>query len=279
MKRKNRHNLIRILLLFSIFLLHTPQDGGAETISVSSESEAREALQNKMPGVGIFAEDFNSLSGSFPGNGDKFSGSDFWFEGEDSGATASFSQGRLEVDAYSPGAVGTVWLDQVFSKDLRVEFDVHVIDSINDSNNMNFFFLFTDKTGEPLYKTRLSRLDGQYSKYHGGSDQSADLTGYIFTHVANGNPQNPRYRLRDVPKFDPFIVEKFGVLSAQKGKTYKVVIEKIADRIIYAVDGTVILNVIDNTKNPVHSNGLIAFRTWQTHLYWDNLKITQLGEE
>ena len=226
----------------------------------------------------IYSEDFNKLSGSFPANGDKVSGTGWWFEGSGSGASASFTNKRLELDANGTNQVGTIWIDHDFPGDLRIEFDVHVLGSVNNSNNMNFFFLFTDKTGNSLYSTRSDRLDGAYGKYHGGADPNGNLTGYIITHLADRNANAPRYRLRDVPPFDPFIAEAREILSADKGQTYHVEVEKLGSIITYRVNNTIIFSHDDNTKNPVHTNGLIGFRTWQTHLWWDNLKVYCLGE-
>ncbi|MEX0329841.1 MAG: DUF1961 family protein, partial [Puniceicoccaceae bacterium] len=142
-----------------------------------------------------------------------------------------------------------------------------------------FFFLFRDRTGRTLYESRMDRLDGNYPRYHGREDADAELTGYIFTHLANGEPDNPRYRLRDVPPFDPVIAESRGKGGARQGVRYKVTILKQGERIRYLVNGETILDHMDTGKNPLHASGLIGFRTFQSHISWDNLLVTALDPD
>ena len=64
----------------------------------------------------------------------------FFVEGSDK---AAIKQGRLWMDA-SPevkgeSGVGTIWLNKEFSGDLKVEFDVCILQSKGKKNNINFF--------------------------------------------------------------------------------------------------------------------------------------------
>ena len=227
----------------------------------------------------LYEQDFDDLAGSLD-DGDKHHG--FWFEGAGGGATAQFAKGRLELDANTKGRVGTIWLDQIFEGNLKVAFDVQVTASKGGKNNLNFFLLFCDKRGMSIYDTRRSRADGQYPRYHGGSNADHPLTGFIITHLANGSPKNPRFRLRHTPPFDPVLHEVNGVSEVEIGKTYHVEIEKTEHQIAYTVNGTLIFKAsVDSsvdTKNLAGNRGLIGFRTWSTSLWWDDLKVTRLPD-
>ncbi len=228
----------------------------------------------------LYEQDFDDLAGSL-NDGDKHHG--FWFEGAAGGATAQFANGRLELKANRrDGKVGTLWLDRVFEGNLKIEFDAQVTASTGEKNNINFFLLFSDKRGTPIYDTRLERSDGGYKHYHGGKDSDHPLTGTIFTHLANGSPSNPRFRLRSVPPFDPVLHEVNGVSDVEIGKTYHIEIEKTGQQIAYTVNGTLIfkapLGSPAGKKKVAGNRGLIGFRTWSTDLWWDSLRVTRLSD-
>ncbi len=226
----------------------------------------------------LYEQDFNDLTGSL-NDGNKHHG--FWFEGTGRGATAQFANGRLELEA-NEGKVGTLWLDQVFEGNIQIEFDAQVTASVGEKSNINFFLLFSDKRATPLYDTRQSRADGGYKRYHGGANSDHPLTGYIITHLANGDPKNPRYRLRSTPPFDPILHEVNGVSDVVIGKTYHIEIKKTEQRIAYSVDGKLVFeSLLNNPKGKTaldRNRGLIGFRTWSTSLWWDSLKVTRLSD-
>ena len=211
----------------------------------------------------MFQEDFDSYSdGSALPAG-------WWHEGS---KAVRIENGHLRADANldSNGEdydASTIWLNKTFSGDLRVEFDAHVLASDGDKNNINFFFLFSDPSGAPLIESKEKRTDGKYGKYH-------ELNGYVFTFLANGEPEKARFRFRDDPGFH-LLQENFAY-ECKQNKTYHVVVTKKGNRITYAVDGTVYLDKIDDEINPEHTSGIIGFRTWHTDLWWDSIKITQL---
>ena len=193
----------------------------------------------------------------------------WWQEGS---KAVRVEKGRLRADANldqngEDHGTSTIWLDKTFRGDISVEFDAHVLASNDDKNNINFFFLFSDPSGRSLLQTKNKRADGQYGKYH-------ELNGYVFTFLANGNPGNARFRMRDDPGFH-LLQENF-VYECKQNKTYHITITKKGNRITYAVDGTIYLDKIDDTANPEHKSGIIGFRTWHTDLLWDNLKVTEL---
>jgi len=195
----------------------------------------------------------------------------WWYEGS---KMVRIEERHLRADA-NPDHSGedyeacTVWLNRTFSGNIRVEFDAHVIASEGDKNNVNFFFLFSDPSGKSLYETKETRADGKYGKYH-------ELNGYVFTFLANGNPQKARFRMRDDPGFH--LLEENYAYECKRAKTYHVNITKNGDRITYEVDGTVYLDQVDNKANPEHKAGIIGFRTWRTDLWWDNLRVTKLKD-
>jgi hypothetical protein len=211
----------------------------------------------------LFREDFDSWADNskLPAG--------WWHEGS---KAVRIEKGRLRADANLDNngedyGASTVWLDKTFGGNIRVEFEAHVLTSDGDKNNINFFFLFSDPSGRPLLQTQNERADGQYGKYH-------KLNGYVFTFLANGNPNEARFRMRDDPGFN-LLQENFAY-ECRQNKTYDITITKMGNRITYAVDGTVYLEFVDEAANPEHKSGIIGFRTWHTDLWWDNLKVTEL---
>lgn len=193
----------------------------------------------------------------------------WWHEGSQA---VSIDRGRLRADANLDGSgedfgTSTVWLNRRFQGDIQVAFNAHVLASEENNNNINFFFLFSDPTGKPLFESRNQRADAKYGKYH-------TLNGYVFTFLATDTSDQARFRMRDDPGFN-LLLEK-NAYACQQGTTYHIVITKRGQRITYAVDGRVTLDVVDDTANPEHKAGIIGFRTWRTDLWWDNLTVTQL---
>jgi hypothetical protein len=193
----------------------------------------------------------------------------WWVEGNPS---VSIQKGHLLINA-NPEAgskeysVSTVWLNKMFEGNLQIEFDAHIIKSRGEKNNINLFILYSDTTNMPLYESRESRSDGRYPHYH-------KLNGYIFTYLANGQPDTARFRLRDNPGF--FLLQENYAYECRAGKTYHMTVIKIGNKLSYSVDGNTYLEFLDNQLNPLHHKGLIGFRTFQTELWWDNLRVTRV---
>lgn len=211
----------------------------------------------------LFQEDFDSYAD------DSALPAGWWSEGS---KAVRIEEGRLRADANLDGSgedygTSTVWLDKIFSGDIRVEFDAHILASDGDKNNINFFLLFSDPSGKPLRQTKADRADGQYGKYH-------KLNGYVITFLANGEPDRARFRFRDDPGFN--LLQEEYVYECWQNKTYHIAVTKKGNRITYAVDGTVYIDRVDDAANPEHKSGIIGFRTWHTDLWWDNVKVTQL---
>lgn len=212
----------------------------------------------------IFTENFNSYKeGELP--------SGWWVEG---GQAVFVQNGHLLVKAdpekkHGSGYVATVWYHRQFSGDIRIQFDAHVVSSTIDANNINFFLFYSNPSeSATMYSTRNLRLDGSYNHYK-------NLNGYIFTYLnASGdNTGKARFRMRRCPGFE-LIDENFAYQNS-KGKTYHITVTKIGDELAFAVDGKVYLKKRDKKYN--WEKGLIGFRTYQTILWFDNLKVVSLN--
>ena len=200
----------------------------------------------------------------------------WWVEG---GQRVWIEGGRLHVRANpKPGQgaasrVCTVWYDREFGGDLRVEFDAHVVASEREVNNINFFFLYSDPTGEPLHASRETRASADYGYYHG-------LDGYIVTFLQDvsnveqrwpdGTPR-ARLRLRRCPGFR--LIDETFDYHCRSGVTYRVAMTRRGTRLSYAVDGVVYAEAED--PEPLE-RGLIGLRTFYTELWWDNIEVTAL---
>lgn len=191
----------------------------------------------------------------------------FWSEGN----KAEIRDGRLYVDADSTGyRASTIWFDKIFTGDISVKFDVHVLSSSDHANNINFFFLYSDPSGESLRLSAGERQSGQYSLYH-------QLKGYLFTNVTTSHDENEmevRYRFRDNPGFE-IIDERFTKGEKRGGVTHQIKIVKKGSHFQYWIDGTLIFDLFDEKYNPVHDHGFLGLRTWHTSLWIDNLVVRE----
>jgi len=209
----------------------------------------------------LLAEDFDGLPDGSPPP------SDWWVEG---GESVRVESGRLRVkanpsDAKAPGCVCTVWNRTVLSGSLRVDFDACVVESTIDANNINLFLYYADPSGKPLHDTRASRASGEYGLYH-------RLNGYIFTFLNDTErPDRARFRIRRCPGFR-LLAETFGY-HCRRGVVYHVAVAAREGIITYAVDGEVRLAARDPSP---WSSGLLGLRTYQTDLWWDNIRVTSL---
>ena len=169
--------------------------------------------------------------------------------------------------------VCTVWNKTEFSGDIRVEFDANVVASIPEVNNINFFFLYSDPAGRPLFETRGTRPNADYTLYHG-------LNGYIVTFLQDPSKQaerrpdgtpKARFRMRRCPGFR--LIDESYEYHCRKGVTYHVTMTRQGTRLTYAVDGTIYAAAED--PEPLEK-GIIGLRTFRTELWWDNIRVTAL---
>ena len=207
----------------------------------------------------------------------------WWVEG---GERVWIEDGRLHMRANAEegiasdrGNVGdyvcTVWNATEFGGDLRIEFDAHVVASVPGVNNINFFCLYSDPGGRPLYDTRETRADADYNRYH-------DLNGYIVTFLQDASERGEawpdgtlkaRFRMRRCPGFR--LIDEAFDYHCRQGVTYHVALTRQGARLTYAVDGVVYVSAED--PEPLAS-GIIGLRTFRTELWWDNIRVTALSQ-
>jgi len=218
----------------------------------------------KEPDV-LLSDDFSDCAeGGPPGDG-------WWVEG---GQQVSVEDAHLRVRAnpegkHQPGFVCTVWHKTPIGGNVRVTCDTQVLASTIGANNINFFLFYSDPSGEPLYDTRNAREDAAYAHYH-------NLNGYIFTFLndyheeAGRDPDGEtyaRFRMRRCPGFE--LMTETYASDCREGKTYHVCITRQDGLLSFAVDDTTYLEAEDPSP---WAEGLLGLRTFQTDLWWDNVR-------
>lgn len=205
----------------------------------------------------------------------------WWVEG---GVKVWVMDGRLHVDAepggerseQRPGYSCTVWCEEQFEGDLKIEYDAHVLYSQHEVNNINFFSYYSDPDGTPMIEKAEERdeNDGAYGQYH-------ELNGHIVTFLqANRDEdlQKPpqerpaRVRIRRCPGFE--LLDQTYSYECHANKTYHCQIVKRGPTLEFSVDGNHLLTAEDD-RDPL-TEGLIGLRTFRTYLWWDNIKVTKL---
>ena len=195
----------------------------------------------------------------------------WWVEG---GERVSVEDGRLLVQADNPdvpgGSVCTVWCRTPHPADFELEFDVGVVRSSLDANNVNLFLGYSDPSGTPLHETRGTRATAAYKLYH-------ELNGHILTFLndfrgeggkhADGSTK-ARIRIRRCPGFELLAETYAGRCRA--GETYHVKVTKRGGTIVFYVDGREMLRAKDPTPPGA---GLLGLRTYRTVLWWDNIRL------
>lgn len=197
--------------------------------------------------------------------------SGWWLEG--AGVRTRIDDGHFLMDSTTGTGPGTLWLDRELPDHVDVSFDVHVLDAIDEANNMNLFLGFRDSRGNPLRESWQERSDGAYEKYHSGQ-----LSGTIITYLANGRPAPARLRIRSVPPFNPVLYEVSGY-HARKGQTYHFEVIRDRRQLKVVVDGKSLAVVELPDQKGVQPGGYLGFRTWRTKLWWDNLVIRALEDK
>ncbi len=230
------------------------------TILCASSLDADETTPRSKPTELLMHEDFSA-------------GLDrWWVEG---GQKVWVEEGRLHVradpaDGNDAGHVATVWCREPIAGDVRVQFDARVISSRGDSNNINFFLLYSDPQGRPLEETADERADADYGHYH-------DLNGYIFTFLnsrhEDAGPDGPpaRIRIRRCPSFT--LLAEHYAYHCRAGHTYRFEIVRQKSTLSIHVDGQKLLEA--NDPHP-HTAGLIGLRTFRTELWWDNIRVERI---
>lgn len=234
-------------------------------IACSSGEEKKEKKKklSRSRGNVVFFEDFEQ-------RGHESLPAGWWVEGCEK---VWVENGKLRMKAnpsgeIKSGHVCTVWNKQIFSGDLKIEFDARVLNSTIDANNINFFFLYSDPKGTALFETREFRANAAYKLYH-------HLNGYIFTFLNDFRNErkgdHARIRIRRCPGFE-LMTETYDYHCREK-VTYHVTIQKVGEHLSFGVDDRIFLRAKDEHA---WTKGLIGLRTFQTHLWWDNIRVTQL---
>lgn len=162
-------------------------------------------------------------------------------------------EGRLQMDAGR--FESTAWFTEEMEGDIAVTWEAHVL-SPGGARNINLFFFATAPGGGDVLTLPLT---GQYSEYH-------RLPNYIWTLTSTHT------RLRRNPGFE--LLSEDTQTVTESNRTYRLALTVEQGRIRCYVDGRLIHDATD--ANP-HRKGKLAFRTFQTRLWWDNLRIYRLG--
>jgi Domain of unknown function (DUF6250) len=161
--------------------------------------------------------------------------------------------GRLQMDA--TGVESTAWFSKQMQGNLLITYQAHILAPI-DANNMNLIFLASAPDGGDVLKLYFS---GRYSEYQ-------RIPDYIWTIT------NTHTRLRSDPGF--VVVSEDRKTPPEPYKTYQLAVTTWQGVIHCFIDG----HLIHSYKDPhPHTKGKLAFRTWHTRLWWDNLLIYQLS--
>lgn len=203
----------------------------------------------------LFTERFDYPDGQLPPL--------FWNEGN----PAAIRNGRLFIDADTTAPrASSVWLDKEIKGDVSIEFDVYLLHSADDANNVNLFFMYSDTSGKPLKQSAATRNDGLYRRYH-------QLNGLIITNVTNGDTSMIRYRFRQNPGFK-LLAEAHKDRSHRKNKIHITLIKK-EDHFEYWENKNKVFDISESQYGEFNK-GLFGFRTWHTALEIDNLLIKRL---
>ena len=198
----------------------------------------------------------------------------WWAEG---GQRVWVEDGRLWVKANppekgAPGSVCTVWCPVPFDGDITVEFDACSVASTVEANNINAFLHYAHPEGHSLYDTRHERTSGEYALYHGLNGYIAtflnDWTGAAEPH-SDGTPR-ARARLRRCPGFE-LLAETFDY-RCRRGTVYHLAIAVRGREFSLTVDGHLLVR--SEVAQP-WTSGLIGLRTFQTELWWDNVRVSR----
>ncbi len=184
---------------------------------------------------------------------------DFVVEGRGS---VEVKNGRLYLDDTRESAGLTVWLDRTFGDNIHIMYESMVVEPAG-GGNINFFF--AAKTLDDRYVLEEER-SGKYDEYH----ESCKL--YILTFVGDFQRKNGRYkghtRVRKDPGFQ--LLSEDLERSSELNKHYFCEIIKSGPLIECRINDEIIHRVTDTDP---YTDGSIGFRTWNTHLWFDNLKV------
>jgi len=170
--------------------------------------------------------------------------------------------GKLCVDATGEGDArySTLWLNRKLRGDVLIEYTAYCPAQESPAANLNQFLMAHEAHGADVVSTKHS---GAYKEYHA-------LPLYIITFTEKWS------RLRRCPGFE-CVSERMDRCSVND-KKYRIKILKTGDRIRFFVNGDKYHDWTDPEGS--HTSGKFGFRTWNTRVEWDSLRIWQVeGEE
>jgi len=160
--------------------------------------------------------------------------------------------GRLFMDA--SGVEMTAWCPYEAKGDILIMYQAYVLEPA-DANNINLLFMATAPEGGDI---RTIDLSGAYKEYH-------ELPNYIMTFTDGYT------RLRRDPGFQ--LLSENRSVKALAGVEYQLSIVLKEDQIRCFINDIPVHAYRDELR---YNKGRIAFRSWHTRLYWDNLMIYRL---
>lgn len=158
-------------------------------------------------------------------------------------------EGRLHMDASKVEM--TAWSPFEMEGDLLITYEAFVMDP-PDANNINLIFMATGTNDEDVLGLELS---GAYSEYH-------QLSNYIMTFT------NEYTRLRRNPGFN--LVSENTQVKALPATEYRLAILISENQVRCFINNIPVHAYTD--ESPL-KRGRMAFRTWHTRLWLDNLNI------
>jgi hypothetical protein len=160
--------------------------------------------------------------------------------------------GRLQMDA--SGKESTAWFKPDMSGNLYIRYEAQVLDPV-DANNINFFFLATAPGGGDVLKLPFS---GAYTEYH-------KVPNYIMTFTDGYT------RFRRDPGFN--LVSERTDIRADAHVLYTIEVLAIDNSIRCFINGAEAHSYDDPNR---YRSGKLAFRSWHTRLWWDNLRVYEI---
>ena len=158
-------------------------------------------------------------------------------------------EGRLFMDASQVEM--TAWCPYEMEGDILITYQALVL-TPPEANNINLFFMVTGTDGEDVLSSELS---GAYKEYH-------QLPNYIMTFTSGYT------RLRRNPGFN--LVSENKDVKAFAETEYELAILLKGNQIRCFINDIPVHSYTDESR---YRKGRVAFRSWHTRLWWDNLKV------
>ncbi len=160
--------------------------------------------------------------------------------------------GRLQMSA--DGFECTAWFTEQMEGDLLITYQARILEPV-DANNINVFILGMGPDGGDVLNVLLT---GSYPEYH-------KLPNYIWTFTRSHT------RLRKDPGFHLLSEDKKTL--PVPNRTYQFAVTIDGGKIRCYIDDRLIHSYDDPNR---HRTGKLAFRTFHTRLWWDNLRVYRI---